>query len=62
MTELKTFVPRAQKDAKEGKELSPCWLRFIALCKEIGWGRIEVRLKNGEPVMATILRQDIKLD
>ena len=35
---------------------------FLVKCKEIGWGRLEVELKDGEPVMIHWVRQDIKLD
>jgi len=57
MTEYeKESTPKAES------ELSDCWKRFVELCKDIRWGKLEVRLKDGEPVMVSILRQDIKLD
>jgi len=47
---------------KTENELSDCVKRFFECCRDIGWGKLEVRLKGGEPVMVSILRQDIKLD
>jgi len=41
---------------------------FLDYCKEFGWGKLEVTVKNGEPVMANvvveggIVRQDTKFD
>ena len=43
--------------------VSPTQKAFIDYCTEIGWGVLEkVQVKNGEPVMATVVHQDIKFD
>ncbi len=33
---------------------------FIKICREFGWGKIEIVVKDGKPVMVTVKR-DIKL-
>ncbi len=33
---------------------------FLRLCRQLGWGKIEIAVKDGKPVMATVIR-DIKL-
>jgi hypothetical protein len=33
---------------------------FIKVCREFGWGKIEIVVKDGKPVMVTVKR-DIKL-
>ena len=35
---------------------------FLAYCKSFGWGKLEVTVKNGEPVMISVIRQEVKLD
>jgi len=34
---------------------------FLRVCKEFRWGRIEIVVKDGKPVMISVKR-DIKLD
>ena len=34
--------------------LSKAQLAFLEFCKEIGWGKFEVEVRNGEPVMGHI--------
>lgn len=43
-------------------KLTEAQLRFLDLCKRVGWGVLEVKVKNGQPVMASLIRQDFKLD
>ena len=43
-------------------ELSKAQMAFIEYCKEFGWGKLEVIVKGGEPVMVSPIKQDIKLD
>ncbi len=35
---------------------------FLLKCKEIGWGKLEVQIKGGEPVTAKLLEQTFKFD
>lgn len=43
-------------------ELSKAQLAFLTYCKEFGWGKLEVTIKNGQPVMVSPIKQDIKFD
>lgn len=36
-------------------------VRLINYCRELGWGKIEVMVKSGKPVMIQVERRDIKL-
>lgn len=42
--------------------LTKAQVNLLDQCEKLGWGKMEVTVKNGQPVMITILRQDIKLD
>ncbi len=43
--------------------VSPTQKAFLDYCTEIGWGVLEkVQVKNGEPVMVSVVHQDIKFD
>jgi hypothetical protein len=33
---------------------------FLKACQRFGWGKIEITIKEGKPVMVTVIR-DIKL-
>jgi hypothetical protein len=33
---------------------------FLKACQQVGWGKIEITVKDGKPVMVTVTR-DIKL-
>jgi hypothetical protein len=33
---------------------------FLTACQQFGWGKIEITIKEGKPVMVTVIR-DIKL-
>ncbi len=35
--------------------------KFIDFCQTFGWGKLEVVVKDGEPVMVTPLKQDFKM-
>jgi len=35
---------------------------FLEYCKEFGWGKLEVVVKGGEPVMVVEIRRETKLD
>ena len=37
-------------------------LNFLTFCKEFGWGKVEVIVKDGQPVMVSPIKQDFKLD
>ena len=43
-------------------DLTKCEKDFLAFCQEFGWGKIEVTIKNGQPVMASPIKQDYKFD
>ena len=47
---------------EKGKELSVAQLNFLDFCKEFGWGKLEVTVKNGEPVMSREIEHDHKHD
>ena len=34
------------------RELTKTQSEFLAFCEDFGWGKLEVSIKNGEPVMA----------
>ena len=34
--------------------------QFLKACQQFGWGKIEIAVKDGKPVMVTVIR-DIKL-
>ena len=44
------------------EELTKAQKNFLDYCKQFGWGKLEVTIKNGEPVMVSPIKQDIKLD
>ena len=43
-------------------EITKAQENLLKLCKDCGWGKIEVTVKNGQPVMAIIIKQEVKLD
>lgn len=43
-------------------ELTKAQKAFLKYCLEFGWGKLEVVVKDGQPVMITPIKQDIKLD
>ena len=43
-------------------ELTKSQRGFLEYCKNFGWGKVEVTVKNGEPVMVSVVRQETKLD
>jgi len=46
----------------ESIELSKTQLNFLEFCKQYGWGKIEVKIKNGEPCMSREIEHDYKHD
>ncbi len=46
----------------EDKELTEAQRKFLEYCQKIGWGKIEVIIKNGEPVMAIQAYHNEKFD
>lgn len=44
------------------EKLSIAQQNFLIYCKQFGWGKIEVTVKNGEPVMVSPIKQETKLD
>lgn len=43
-------------------ELSTAERKFITFCRKFGWGEILVKVRQGEPVFATVKRRDFKFD
>jgi len=43
-------------------ELSEEDRRFIKWCREFGWGKIELLIKAGKPVMSSVVRRDYRFD
>ena len=50
------------KDEKENLELTKPQRAFLEFCERFGWGKLEVTVKNGEPVMSRELEHDHKHD
>ncbi len=44
------------------KELTKAQENLLEYCEEVGWGKVEVKVKNGQPVMLRVIEKDIKLD
>ena len=44
------------------EELTKAQLAFLEYCEKFGWGKIEVVVKNGQPVMVSPIKQETKLD
>jgi len=49
-------------EAVKKEELTNAQINFLKLCEACGWGVIKVIVKNGQPVMASIVEQEYKLD
>jgi len=43
-------------------ELTKTQKSFLEFCKEFGWGKLEVDVKHGEPVMSHEIEHDHKHD
>ena len=43
-------------------ELTKAQRAFIDFCKDFGWGKLEVTVKNGEPVKSREIEHDHKHD
>ncbi len=50
------------RDEKEDMVLTKSQIAFLEFCKRFGWGKLEVTVKNGEPVMSRELEHDHKHD
>ena len=44
------------------EELTKAQKALIDYCMELGWGKFEIIVKDGEPVMVISSQKDIKLD
>ena len=40
--------------------LSKAQRAFLDYCRELGWAERKVKVKDGEPVLATEVKQDVK--
>ena len=43
-------------------DLTKVQVNFLKYCKTIGWGKMTVTVKNGEPVFAQNIIEDVKFD
>ncbi len=43
-------------------ELTKAQRGFLQYCLKFGWGKLEVIIKDGQPVMVTPIKQDVKFD
>jgi len=57
-------LPRLGEALKrmEQMELTRPQTAFLEFCREFGWGTVEIKIKNGEPVMAKVISKEIKFD
>jgi hypothetical protein len=46
---------------EELEELFRTDSEFLEICQQFGWGKIEIAVKDGKPVMISV-RRDIKLN
>ncbi len=46
----------------EDKKLSKAQQNLIDYCLKFGWGKLEVTIKDGQPVMVVEIRKETKLD
>ena len=44
------------------QDLTEAEAKLLHNLKEIAWGRVQVVLKNGQPVLLTRIEKDVKLD
>ncbi len=44
------------------EELTKAQKNFLSYCHKFGWGKVEVIIKDGQPVMVSPIKRDIKLD
>jgi len=49
-------------DKLDIEEVTEVGRRFLSYCKKFGWGKLEVTVKDGQPVMVSPIKQDFKLD
>lgn len=47
---------------EEGKEIAKEWRRLMKAAKQLGYGRMEIVITNGKPVMIDVAVQHLKLD
>ena len=44
------------------EDLTKAQKNFIEYCKKFGWGKVEVIVKDGQPVMVSPIKHETKLD
>ncbi len=47
---------------EQQQDISKCQQNFLEYCKAFGYGKIEVTIKAGEPVMVSPIKHETKLD
>jgi len=52
----------ANGDINQTSKLTLAQKNFLDFCRRVGWGVIEVKVKDGQPVMGSIIRQEEKFD
>jgi len=57
------YLTNDKKDTnlKEG-DITDTQLSFLSMCKQFGWGTLEVEVKNGQPVMSYEIKRGHKHD
>ncbi len=51
-----------QKSITQTRELSKAQTDFLKLCSEVHYGTLEVKVKDGQPVMTKVIEQWHKHD
>jgi len=42
-------------DINKSKELTEAQLDFLEVCQQLGWGKIELTVQNGEPAYSRVI-------
>ncbi len=53
---------RESRGMIDKEQLTKAQLDFLEFCERYGWGKLEVTIKHGEPVMSRELEHDHKHD
>lgn len=53
---------RREKSVSDASRLRETDREFIRFCRRLKWGKVEVMIKDGEPVMASVIREDFRFD
>jgi len=57
---LEAMLP-PKKGMRAGPDVHPSWLRLMRYCAELGHGEIEkLKIQDGMPVIADVIREKVK--